>query len=170
MKIDKISFWKWAYSDFLSNTNRSVLGEFIVHEALQLWDDKRVEWDNVDLRYSGLKIEVKTSAYIQSWSQNKPSRIVFDIAPRKRAWDSILNTTSESKWREADIYIFCLLNIQDKEFATETELLDMRNWSFYIVKTDILNSEFSDQKSISLAKLETISKKITFPEIRNFFS
>ena len=163
MKIDKISFWKWAYSDFLSNTNRSVLGEFIVHEALQLWDDKRVEWDNVDLRYSGLKIEVKTSAYIQSWSQNKPSRIVFDIAPRKRAWDSILNTTSESKWREADIYIFCLLNIQDKEFATETELLDMRNWSFYIVKTDILNSEFSDQKSISLAKLETISKKITFP-------
>lgn len=169
MNIDKISFWKWAYSDFLSNTNRSVLGEFIVHEALQLWDDKRIEWDNVDLRYNELKIEVKTSAYIQSWSQNKLSRIAFDIAPRKKAWDSVLNTTSNSKWREADVYVFCLLNLRDKESAIESEILDMKNWSFYIVKTDILNSIFPEQKSISLTKLETISKSVSFSEIKNFF-
>jgi len=39
---------------------------------------------------SGLRIEVKTSAYVQSWKQSKLSAISFDIAP-KRGWDAATN-------------------------------------------------------------------------------
>lgn len=169
MFIDKISFWSWAYSDFLSNTNRSVFWEFIIHEALWLSNDKRIEWDNVDLRYNGKKIEVKTSAYIQSWEQKKNSKIIFDIAPRKRSWDSSANITRDSVWREADVYIFCLLEMRDKSLANSENILDVNNWWFYILQTNILNSLLPTQKSISLWKLEKITKRISFLEIKNHF-
>jgi len=44
-------FWSWAYSDILSNRNRSVFAEFIVGSALGVIDEPRIEWDAVDLRY-----------------------------------------------------------------------------------------------------------------------
>jgi hypothetical protein len=42
-------FWRWAYSDILSNRNRSIFAEFIVGNALGVVDKPRVEWDSVDL-------------------------------------------------------------------------------------------------------------------------
>jgi hypothetical protein len=162
MTIDTIAFWKWAYSDFLSNTNRSVLWEFIIHEALGITSDKKIEWDNVDLRYKWIKIEVKTSAYIQSWEQKWISKIQFDIAPRTKSWDSMTNTFSDSSGRAADIYIFCLLEILDKEIASPENILDMKNWWFYVVSTKNLDNFFPLQKSISLSKLSTITERIDF--------
>ena len=64
-------FWQWAYSDLLSNRNRSVLVEYFVGVALGVVEKPRVEWDAVDLRYRGFSIEVKSSAYCQSWPQKK---------------------------------------------------------------------------------------------------
>jgi hypothetical protein len=52
-------YWRWAYSDLLSNTNRSVFAEYLVGLALGVVDRPRVEWDSVDLRYGDHKIEVK---------------------------------------------------------------------------------------------------------------
>jgi hypothetical protein len=49
-------FWQWAYSDVLSNRNRSILAEFIVGVALDVVDKPRVEWDAADLCYQGFKI------------------------------------------------------------------------------------------------------------------
>ncbi len=63
-------------SDLLSNRNRSIFAEFLVGAALGVLDKPRVEWDAFDLIYQGKKIEVKSSAYLQSWQQNSPSRIV----------------------------------------------------------------------------------------------
>ncbi|MEB3356541.1 MAG: hypothetical protein VKK04_07425 [Synechococcales bacterium] len=72
-------FWAWAYSDILSNRNRSIFAEFLVAVALNVTHQPRVEWDAVDLRYDNKKIEVKSSAYFQSWQQEKLSLIRFDI-------------------------------------------------------------------------------------------
>jgi hypothetical protein len=60
-------FWSWAYSDILSNTDRAVFAEFVVGTALGVTDVPSVGWDAVDLRYVDKTIEVKISAYIQSW-------------------------------------------------------------------------------------------------------
>ena len=43
-------FWAWAYSDILSNRNRSIFAEFLVALALGVTDEPRVEWDAVDVR------------------------------------------------------------------------------------------------------------------------
>jgi len=38
-------FWSWAYSDILSNRNRSIYAEFLVGSALGVLDKPRMEWD-----------------------------------------------------------------------------------------------------------------------------
>lgn len=167
MRIDTRNYWAWAYSDFLSNTNRAVFWEFLIAEALWISHIKRVEWDNVDLRYGWKKLEVKTSAYLQSWEQKWLSKIQFDIAPRKKSWDSTTNVVSASRWREADIYIFCLLEIIDKEIAIPENILDMKNWWFYIASARSLDVYFPTQKSISLSKLSTIAERIDFHSLKS---
>lgn len=42
-------FWRWAYSDTLSNGNRSVFAEYIVGVALGVVDRPRREWHRTDL-------------------------------------------------------------------------------------------------------------------------
>jgi hypothetical protein len=62
-KLDKNYFWRWAYSDFLSNAQRGVLAEYIVGTALNCLKEKRLEWDAHDLvTEDGIKIEVKSAA------------------------------------------------------------------------------------------------------------
>ncbi|MFZ0368828.1 MAG: hypothetical protein WAM07_04400 [Halobacillus sp.] len=74
-----VEFWRWVYSDLLSNTTRGILAEFLVGYALGLTHEPRVEWDKADFVYKGRLIEVKSSAYIQAWEQQKPSKIIFNI-------------------------------------------------------------------------------------------
>ena len=101
-------FWSWAYSDILSNRNRSVFAEFLVASALGITDNPRIEWNAVDLRYQDISIEVKSAAYVQSWKQDKLSSIRFDIS-KKKSWDAETNQVSHESVRSADMYVFCLL-------------------------------------------------------------
>ena len=78
--VQLIDFWRWAYSDLLNNVARGVLAEFLVANALDITKPKlRTEWDPYDLKSKqGTKIEVKSSAYIQSWNQ-KSVRVFSSI-------------------------------------------------------------------------------------------
>ena len=60
-------FWAWAYSNILTNNLRGVFAEFLVGTALGVVEGTRTEWDAFDLLYKGAGIEVKSSAYLQSW-------------------------------------------------------------------------------------------------------
>src|SRR5215831_5345550 len=71
-----VDFWRWAVSDLIENTTRGLLAEFLVGQALGATNTLRCGWDAFDLRTSnGLKIEVKSCAYLQAWDQRKLSRI-----------------------------------------------------------------------------------------------
>ncbi|MBK7706563.1 MAG: hypothetical protein IPJ30_12495 [Acidobacteria bacterium] len=89
-----IDFWRWAFSDLMMNTARGVLAEFIVAKALGIsTEGVRAGWDPFDLETEdGIKIEVKSASYIQSWAQNDYSKIQFSVAP-KRGWD--INTNKQ---------------------------------------------------------------------------
>ena len=113
-------FWSWAYSDVWSNRTRSILAEFLVASGLDLLDTPRVEWDAVDLRYGDRCIEVKSAAYVQSWQQDRPSTIRFDIA-RKRGWDALTKPSADKAVRSADCYVFCLYPEQD---VSKADVLD----------------------------------------------
>ena len=70
--IDDVSvrdFWQFALGDLRMNNARGYLAEFMVGKALGLQDLKRIEWDAYDLCLDGITIEVKSSAYLQSWEQ-----------------------------------------------------------------------------------------------------
>ena len=145
-----LDFWQWSTSDLVNNTIRGILAEFIVARSLGLADNIRSPWDAYDLLLpNGIKIEVKSSAYIQSWYQKELSNITFGIG-KTRGYDELTNLLDSESKRQADIYIFCLLNhkIQDT-----IDPLDMDQWGFYILSTSVLDAEVGDQKHIGLNSL-----------------
>ena len=95
-------FWRWAYSDAMSNRNRFILAEFMVRVALDAVDQPRLEWDRFDLQYRGAGVEVKSAAYLQSWQQDQLSAIRFDIA-RKVPWHYSTNRWGTEPTRSADV-------------------------------------------------------------------
>ncbi|MCD4652740.1 hypothetical protein K8T06_02265 [bacterium] len=156
-------FWSWAYSDILSNRNRAIFAEYIVGTLLGVTDHPRIEWDAVDFRYGEITIEVKSAAYLQSWIQKKPSKIVFDIA-KKRGWDSATNSNSEDPVRSADCYVFCLYTELDAMTANVT---DVTKWKFYVLSREKIETEFGDQKSVSLSRLEQYCDPINNHDLRS---
>ena len=54
------------------------MAEFLVARALGASQSTRAAWDNYDvLSPTGIRIEVKSSAYLQSWSQRRLSSLRF---------------------------------------------------------------------------------------------
>ena len=105
-----LDFWRWSASDLTNNALRGVLAEYIVARALGLTENTRIEWDAHDLLTpSGVKIEVKSAAYLQSWAQTKLSKISFGI----RQTQLLNGETNESK-RQAQIYVFVCCVIKSK--------------------------------------------------------
>lgn len=143
-------FWKWFASDLNSNALRGVLAEFIVAMALQEINNTRIEWNTYDLNTkSGLKIEVKSAAYIQTWQQDNFSKISFTIN-KTRGWDADTNVITRELKRHADVYVFCVLKTKDQR---EINPMDLDQWCFYVLPTSILDAKVSDQKTITLNSL-----------------
>ena len=71
-------FWRWAFSDLRDNTTRGILAEFLVAKAV---GDRAPAADRMgQLRRQapdGTAIEVKCSAFLQSWTQKRHSELVF---------------------------------------------------------------------------------------------
>ena len=155
-------FWQWAYSDVLSNRNRSIFAEFIVGTALGAVDSPRVEWDAFDLRYDGLKIEVKSSAYCQSWPQRKPSTIQFSI--RKAVfWNNETATYEGNSTRSADVYVFCVHTEREK---LKVNVLDLSAWDFYVLSTEVIDKDYGEAKSLSLATVNRLALLCKFDGLK----
>jgi hypothetical protein len=148
---DLLGFWRWAYSDLVSNATRGVLAEYIVGLALGYVDGRaRLEWDMSDLRTpQGKSVEVKSAAYVQTWQQEKLSKITFNITPTN-GWDAATNTVAAERKRQADVYVFCLLKHTDKATVCP---LNLDQWDFYVLSTNRLNNLVGEQKTITLANL-----------------
>ncbi|WP_102128301.1 hypothetical protein [Deinococcus planocerae] len=163
-EISASEFWQWAYSDFLSNALRGVLAEYIVARAVGCTHRPRVEWDAYDLKTdSGLRIEVKSAAYLQSWQQKRLSPIRFDIG-MKRGWDAEANVVALESSRSADVYVFCVFAAQERETA---DPLELSQWFFLVCSTERLAQRFGCQKSVSLSSLEAMGlERVPFEVLR----
>ena len=149
LDFDLAEFWSWNQSDLIENRTRGILAEFIVKKALGIKSIKRVEWDNYDLiTNTGKTLEIKSAAYIQSWKQNRYSKIKFGIESSTGAKDSFGYDGNKRRW--ADYYVFCILNHKDQESINP---LDMSQWIFYVLKTTVLEKYKPKQKSIGLKSL-----------------
>jgi len=98
-------------------------------------------------------VEVKSSAYIQSWIQSKYSSIQFNIRPTYR-WEVTTNQYSSERIRQSDVYMFCLLKHKDQATINP---LNLEQWEFYVISTNKLNEMLGQQKSISLSRLMALN-------------
>jgi hypothetical protein len=156
-------FWMWASSDLLSNALRGVLAEYLVALDLGVAEKPRREWVAWDLETSeGIRIEVKSAAYVQGWHQSKPSLISFGVG-RTRGWDPDTALFGTDQKRHADVYVFCLLFEPDRE---RVDPLDVNHWQFFVVASADLEAHVGDQKQMGLARLRAIQhSQVSFGEI-----
>ena len=154
-------FWRWAFGNLLDNTKRGALAEYIIQRALELdTSGTQADWGSYDILYNGVPIEVKSAAYIQAWNldNSKLSNISFSIRPAS-FYDEATNTYSSSKSRNNKLYIFAVYEELDKLLV---DVSDLSKWCFYVVQTKELDSNFPDQKTISLKSLLTKIKPLRY--------
>lgn len=152
-----LDYWQWAHSDIAGNSERGKLAEFLVRCAVNSATPHRVEWDAVDIiSPEGIRIEVKSSAYLQTWNCETFSNIIFDIAP-KLSWDSETNAYYDCIGRNSDVYVFCLFACQDPTVANP---LNTDQWEFYVLSTHVLNNKKPKQKTIGIGPLKKLGAKL----------
>lgn len=157
-------FWGWRLSDLLDNLERGALAEFIVATALGIpTDGARVGWAVWDLTTpDGIRVEVKSAAYLQSWAQKQLSKISFRI-PKTLAWDADTGEYASVPQRHAQVYVFALLAHTDKATVNP---LDLDQWTFYVLPTAVLDSRARSQHSITLKTLKDLTTATSFGELR----
>ena len=165
MKLDEHECLKWCFGDLLSNSIRGKVAEFIVAKALNVAEAFQQEWDSFDLKYKDAGVEVKSSAYLQSWDQKTPSKIGFDIAPRRQRWDYTTNNwvLLDPPQRVADIYVFCVFKENNRRLANP---LDTDQWVFHVLSRTKIDEKWMAQKRLSYSPLERVAAPATFDELR----
>jgi len=164
--INVADFWAWSVSDLMSNATRGRLAEFIVAKAMGIsTDGVRDEWAAYDLiTENGIKIEVKSAAFLQTWAQRRASTISFSIRPA-RAWEPETNRLAEKPERLTDVYVFALLAHMDKSTIDPTNL---DQWEFYVMSTRDICARKRSQHSIALNSLKILKAgPYSFRELKN---
>jgi len=165
LDFDLHSFWQWYCSDLCSNLLRGVIAEFLVARAVGAVGGVRNEWDAYDvLTPEGIKVEVKSGAYLQTWAQKKLSAISFEIK-QKLSWDAATNVSATKAARFADVYVFAVLAHKDK--AT-LDPLDVSQWEFLVLPTSVIDERCKEQKRIALSSLTKLGPvKVGFGKLRD---
>ena len=149
-------FWRWMGSDLVLNTTRGALAEYLVALAVDAVDGLQEGWASYDIRMrDGTAIEVKTSAYLQSWPQKKKTTPKFDVG-RKAGWDAETGEYVDEKRRWSDVYVFCLHHHDD--MATLDPLV-LAQWTFFVLSRTVLDARLGEQKSIGLNGLKELGAK-----------
>jgi hypothetical protein len=138
-------FWRWAFSDLRMNNVRGILAEFLVAKAVGATEAPKEEWANFDVQTpDGIRIEVKASAYWQSWPQRGPSKIVFS-GLTARSWEEDGSYSAERQIR-ANVFVFAVQACAD---PTKYDPLDVGQWEFYVLPASAVAE--TGARSLSLA-------------------
>ncbi|MFE0774967.1 hypothetical protein [Streptomyces sp. NPDC058861] len=144
-----LDFWRYAMPDLRTNTTRGLLAEFLVHRAVGAVE-RNAEWDSFDvLAPDGLRIEVKTSAYLQAWGQARLSDIRFSRL-RGRTWTPE-GGVSEARSYNADVYVFALHTARTH---SDYDPLDVGQWHFHVASRALV--EATGRASLGLAAVRRL--------------
>jgi hypothetical protein len=151
-----VDFWRWGYSDLVSNDVRSVFAEYLVGTALGVTSSTRVSWAEFDLTYQGRGIEVKATGDHQSWGASAgPPRRVWGIRPA-RGWDPATNSYAAEARRSASAYVFAhWCGVDDAPLGP----LEVTSWVFYVVATPVLDEHFPEAKTLSLSSVRRLVRE-----------
>ena len=139
----------WCLADLRTNTVRPMLAEFLVAQALGAAARPRIEWDSYDVvTAEGIRVEVKSSAYLQAWAQARPSSISFG-GLNGRTWDAVAGYSSSATYN-ADVYVFALVSARDH---ASYNALDPAQWMFWVLPCRTV--EETGQKSLALSRVKS---------------
>ena len=159
-------FWAWAYSNLTNNTERGAYAEYLVSIALEAEAITRIDWMPYDvLTPEGIRVEVKTSAYIQAWKQKGLSLIIFGIPQtHKYDFDADAYDYNAELVRQSDVYVFCVESCKNREVLNER---DLSQWEFYVISTKQINKKLGSQKKVSLSTLLKIgARKVSYSGLK----
>jgi hypothetical protein len=140
-------FWRWALSDLRMNTARGWFAEYLIAQAVGDPRPGRTEWGSYDVESAeGIKIEVKTSGYWQSWAQRTRSSITFG-GLWSRKWTPQTGYEPEPSI-VADVFVFA---VQAALTADSYDPLDLSQWEFYVLPSSIIRERVG--KSVGLTTL-----------------
>jgi hypothetical protein len=144
-------FWSWTMSDLRANTVRPMLAEFLVARAVGAASRPRVEWDACDVRTpDGLRLEVKSGAYLQAWEQAKLSTVVFG-GLNARTWLPGVGY-SAAGYYNADAYVFAVLTATQHDHY---DALDTDQWAFWVLPQHVVAA--TGQRSLRLSRVEVLA-------------
>jgi hypothetical protein len=139
-------FWRWAFSDLRDNTTRGILAEFLVAKAVGDQREMRIGWDNFDAQTpDGTTIEVKCSAFLQSWVQKRHSDLVFGRLSA-REFDATCNEYSMDVRIRADVFVFA---VQTQREPASYDVLDISHWEFWVVSASTIRERAGKTVGIS---------------------
>ncbi len=152
---NEADFWAWFRPSLAENWMRGVIGEYWVANALGILHIRRHGWESWDLETEdGIRVEVKTAGFLQSWHQSdeKPSTPVFGIGAVNVKADPKRGLRA-GQYRPANAYVFCLHTCLDLE---DLDPLEIGQWEFYVLSTEVLDAERPNGKTISLKPLRQL--------------
>lgn len=148
-------FWSYAARDLRSNVLRGVLAEWLVAKAVGA-PEPRPEWDEFDvLTPASVRVEVKSSAYLQAWPQQDLSKISFSGLRSKKLGPD--NRYSDRRTFNANVYVFC---VQTAELHADYDPLDVSQWDLYVLPR--FRVESIGQRSIGLARIKSETQRVGF--------
>lgn len=149
-------FWRFALGDLRMNNARGYLAEFLVAHALGITDPQRIEWAEYDVLLDDIRIEVKSSAYLQAWEQRQLSRITFS-GLKGTPYNPRSGYDPAGKRYNAQVYVFGLQTALTHETY---DPLDVTQWEWYVLPRSVLSQ--LNQAAISLATLRTKTECVSF--------
>ena len=132
-------FWRWSFSDFSDFSTRDVFSKFLVASSLGLTADgsarqhcaRNLLWSPTGS--AGIRISVRTAAYVQSGEAEHPDHILF-VIPKKP---------------DCDVRLFCVFKgMTGAESPLKTDL-----WDFYALCSNALSESMSGRGYVTLPAL-----------------
>ncbi|GLT01135.1 hypothetical protein GCM10007897_25260 [Sphingobium jiangsuense] len=148
-KVSQVAFGK----PLVTNVLRGHVAEAIIALALEPeWRWSSADYAGWDFeRSDGLRLEVKQSAAMQSWSTGKPSKAIFDVAARTGYWESGTRWIAQPG-RPAHLYVFA----HHCTYGDDADHRDPTQWQFYVVPSQAL----PDVKKLGLATISTLTSAV----------
>jgi hypothetical protein len=144
-------FWAWALGDLRLNANRGMLAQFLTAKAVGDPRPRDDGWGDFDvLTPDGIKVEVKSSGYLQSWAQKAPSKLVFS-GLKARSWDASTGYCPEATFR-ADVYVFAVHTCTDPSVY---DPLDLTAWEFWVLQATVIRR--LNQKTLTHSRLKALA-------------
>lgn len=178
--VGMVDFWRWAFSDLLEDTLKGLFAEWLVGHllSLPLPHGGRPGYGNFDLRSPrGLSIEVKSTAYWQSWKIRthegtlqpevevekwRPEEANIRFA-RLKAGDASGHKGARGApaTYKSDAYIFCFQKERDRR---RWDAFDLDQWEFYFLSRAELAA--TGLSSLTLKRLRTLCAPMSASEFQ----